>query len=122
MLQFAFGVCLSCNCNIQVFPSVLRVLTYIHSPHKNLSRKSKRTPICLTCQVAKVLEGHTLGRILPPIIDDLDKYQFAILGSSLRSLGVPVSLRLTTVVWAVACVRRDPETFSRDFRIDTVCP
>ena len=40
-----------------------------------------------------MLEGHTLGRILPaPIIDDLDKYQFAILGSSLRSLGVPVSL------------------------------
>ena len=76
MLQFAFG----CNCNIQVFPSVLRVLTYIHSPHKNLSRKSKRTPICLTCQVAKVLEGHTLGLILLPIIDDLDKYLFAIWG------------------------------------------
>ena len=94
MLQFAFGVCLSCNCNIQVFPSVLRVLTYIHSPHKNLSRKSKRTPICLTCQVAKVLEGHTLGLILLPIIDDLDKYLFAIWGSSSRSLGVPVSLWL----------------------------
>ena len=94
MLQFTFGVCLSCNCNIQVFPSVLRVLTYIHSPHKNLSRKSKRTPICLTCQVAKVLEGHTLGLILLPIIDDLDKYLFAILGSSSRSLGVPVSLWL----------------------------
>ena len=31
----------------------------------------------------------------PPIIDDLDKYHFAILGSSLRSLGVPVSLGLT---------------------------
>ena len=42
-----------------------------------------------------MLEGHTLERILPPIIDDLDKYQFAILGSSLRSLGVPVSLELT---------------------------
>ena len=28
----------------------------------------------------------------PPIIDNLDKYQFTILGSSLRSLGVPVSL------------------------------
>ena len=85
---------ISCNCNIQVFPSVLRVLTYIHSPHKNLSRKSKRTPICLTCQVAKMLEGHTLGRILLPIIDNLDKYLFAILGSSSRSLGVPVSLWL----------------------------
>ena len=95
MLHFAFGVCLSCNCNIQVFASVLRVLTYIHSPHKNLSRKSKRTPICLTCQVAKMLEGHTIRRILPPIIDDVDKYQFAILGSSLRSLGLPVSLGLT---------------------------
>ena len=94
MLQFAFGVCLSCNCNIQVLPSVLRVLTYIHSPHKNLSRKSKGTPICLTCQVAKMLEGHTLGRILVPIIDDLDKYLFAILGSSSRSLDVPVSVWL----------------------------
>ena len=31
----------------------------------------------------------------PPIIDDLDKYQFAVLGSSLRSLGLPVSLGLT---------------------------
>ena len=31
----------------------------------------------------------------PPIIDDLDKYQFAVLGSSLRSLGRPVSLGLT---------------------------
>ena len=85
---------ISCNYYIQVFPSVLRVLTYIHSPHKNLSRKSKRTPICLTCQVAKMLEGHTLGRILLPIIDNLDKYLFAILGSSSRSLGVPVSLWL----------------------------
>ena len=27
-----------------------------------------------------------------PIIDNLDKYQFTVLGSSLRSLGVPVSL------------------------------
>ena len=94
MLHFAFGVCLSCNCNIQVFASVLRVLTYIHSPHKNLSRKSKRTPICLTCQVAKVLEGHTFGRILLPIIDDLEKGLFSILGSSSRSLGVTVSLWL----------------------------
>ena len=94
MLHFAFGVCLSCNCNIQVFASVLRVLTYIHSPHKNLSRKSKRTPICLTCQVAKVLEGHTFGRILLPIIDDLEKDLFSILGSSLRILGVTVSLWL----------------------------
>ena len=66
--------------------------------------------------MAKVLEGHTLGRILPPIIDDLDKYQFANLGSSLRSLGVPVSLRLTTVVWAVACVRRDPETIFKGLK------
>ena len=87
--------CLSCNCNIQVFPSILRLLTYIHSPHKNLSRKERRTPICLTCQVAKMLEGHTIRRILPPIIDDVDKYQFAILGSSLRSLGLPVSLGST---------------------------
>ena len=31
----------------------------------------------------------------PPIIDDLDKYHFAVLGSSLRSLGLPVSLGLT---------------------------
>ena len=44
--------------------------------------------------MAKVLEGHTLGRILLPIIDDLDKYLFAILGGSSRSLGVPVSLWL----------------------------
>ena len=87
--------CLSCNCNIQVFPSILRLLTYIHSPHKNLSRKERRTPICLTCQVAKMLEGHTIRRILPPIIDDVDKYQFAILGNSLRSLGLRVSLGLT---------------------------
>ena len=43
-----------------------------------------------------MLEGHTLRRILPPIIDDVDKYQFAILGSSLRSLGLPVSLGLTS--------------------------
>ena len=84
MLQFAFGVCLSCNCNIQVFPSVLRVLTYIHS----------RTPIYLTCQVAKMLEEHTLGRILLPTIDNVDKYLFTILGSSSRSLGVPVSVWL----------------------------
>ena len=42
-----------------------------------------------------MLEGHTIRRILPPIIDDVDKYQFAILGSSLRSLGLPVSLGLT---------------------------
>ena len=41
-----------------------------------------------------MLEGHTLRRILLPIIDDLDKYLFAILGSSSRSLGVPVSLWL----------------------------
>ena len=41
-----------------------------------------------------MLEGHTIRRILPPIIDDVDKYQFAILGSSLRSLGLPVSLWL----------------------------
>ena len=30
-----------------------------------------------------------------PIIDDIGKYHFAILGSSLRSLGIPVSLGLT---------------------------
>ena len=42
-----------------------------------------------------MLEGHTIRSILPPIIDDVDKYQFAILGSSLRSLGLPVSLGLT---------------------------
>ena len=42
-----------------------------------------------------MLEGHTIRRILTPIIDDVDKYQFAILGSSLRSLGLPVSLGLT---------------------------
>ena len=41
-----------------------------------------------------MLEGHTLGRILLPIIDNLDKYLFAILGSSSRSLGVPVSVWL----------------------------
>ena len=41
-----------------------------------------------------MLEGHTLGRILLPIIDNLDKYLFAISGSSSRSLGVPVSLWL----------------------------
>ena len=43
-----------------------------------------------------MLEGHTLGRILLPIIDNLDKYLFAISGSSSRSLGVPVSLWLIT--------------------------
>ena len=42
-----------------------------------------------------MLEGHTIRRILPLIIDDVDKYQFAILGSSLRSSGLPVSLGLT---------------------------
>ena len=42
-----------------------------------------------------MLEGHTIRRILPHIIDDLDKYHFAVLGSSLRSLGLPVSLGLT---------------------------
>ena len=41
-----------------------------------------------------MLEGHTLGRILLPIIDNLDKYLFAILGSSSRTLGVTVSLWL----------------------------
>ena len=45
--------------------------------------------------MAKILEGHTIRRILPPIIDDFDKYQFAILGSSLRSLSLPVFLGST---------------------------
>ena len=39
-------------------------------------------PISLTCQVAKLLEGFTLTRIYKPILNDLDKKQFALAGKS----------------------------------------
>ena len=54
---------ISCNGNIQVFIGktlgflFLRLVTYIQ----------ERTPICLNCQVAKMLEGHTLDSILPQL-------------------------------------------------------
>ena len=38
-------------------------------------------PISLTCQIAKVMEGFTLTRILPTILPQLDK-QFAVAGKS----------------------------------------
>jgi hypothetical protein len=35
-------------------------------------------PISLTCQIAKVMEGFTLTRILPTILPQLDNKQFAV--------------------------------------------
>ncbi|CAB4017929.1 RNA-directed DNA polymerase from mobile element jockey [Paramuricea clavata] len=39
-------------------------------------------PISLTCEIAKVMEGLTLARILPSIISHLDNKQFAMAGKS----------------------------------------
>ena len=39
-------------------------------------------PIALTCQLAKILEGFTLTRILPKILQKLDLNQFAVAGKS----------------------------------------
>ena len=39
-------------------------------------------PISLTCQIAKVMEGFTLTRILPIILPQLDNKQFAVAGKS----------------------------------------
>ena len=39
-------------------------------------------PLSLTCQIAKILEGFTLNRILPTILPQLDNKQFAVAGKS----------------------------------------
>lgn len=39
-------------------------------------------PVSLTCQVAKVMEGLTLARILPLLLTKLDSKQFAVAGKS----------------------------------------
>ena len=50
------------------------------SPPKSIQDDIRR--ISLTCQLAKLLEGFTSSRILPSILDQLDKKQFAVLGKS----------------------------------------
>ena len=39
-------------------------------------------PISLTCQIAKLMEGFTVTRIMPSIVSQLDKKQFAMAGKS----------------------------------------
>ena len=39
-------------------------------------------PVSLTCQLAKVVEGLTLARILPLLLTKLDNKQFAVAGKS----------------------------------------
>lgn len=46
------------------------------------SIESDIRPISLTSQIAKLMEGFTLSRILPIIIPSLDPKQFAVAGKS----------------------------------------
>ena len=42
------------------------------------------SPISLTCQLAKVLEGFTLARVYRSIVGNLDRNQFAVAGKSIE--------------------------------------
>ena len=63
------------------------------------------TPISLTCQIAKLMEGFTLTRIMPSIVNQLDNKQFAVAGKSTQETIVyilhPASEALDKGVWAV---------------------
>ena len=65
-------------------PPLLKSAAVIPIPKKcpvNDIEKDIR-PISLTCQIAKVMEGFTLTRILPTILPQLDNKQFAVAGKS----------------------------------------
>ena len=50
------------------------------SPPKTI--ENDLSPITLTCQVAKLMEGFTLDSLYNPIVDKLDDKQFALPGKS----------------------------------------
>ena len=65
-------------------PPLLKSAAVIPIPKKcpvNDIEKDIR-PISLTCQIAKVMEGFTLTRILPTILPQLDNKQFVVAGKS----------------------------------------
>ena len=79
---------------MQVYPSTVKTAN-VHPLSTQKSPKEviedTHLPQLSSGQNARRAHSRTYS---PPIIDDLDKYQFAILGSSSRSLGVPVTLGL----------------------------
>ena len=65
-------------------PSLLKEAIVIPIPKQKPPKSIENDirPISLTCQIAKVMEGFTLSRILPSIIQRLDVKQFAVAGKS----------------------------------------
>lgn len=65
-------------------PPLLKCAAVTPIPKKNPPNtiESDIRPISLTCQIAKVMEGFTLTRILPTILPQLDNKQFAVAGKS----------------------------------------
>ena len=65
-------------------PSLLKQATVIPIPKQKPPKSIENDirPISLTCQITKVMEGFTLSRILPSILQKLDVKQFAVSGKS----------------------------------------
>ena len=90
MKEFAFelGPVISDICNASLregyIPSLLKSANGRPLPKQTpaCSIQDDVRPVSLTCQVAKVLEGLTLAKILPLLLTKLDSKQFAVAGKS----------------------------------------
>ena len=65
-------------------PPLLKSAAVIPIPKKRPANDIEKDirPISLTCQIANVMQGFTLTRILPTILPQLDNKQFAVAGKS----------------------------------------
>jgi hypothetical protein len=65
-------------------PPLLKSAVVNPTPQKSSPNSIEKyvRPISLTCQIAKVMEGFTLTRILPTVLPQLDNKQFAVAGKS----------------------------------------
>ena len=70
-------------------------------------------PISVTCQIAKLMEGFTLTRIMPPFVNQLDNKQFSMTGKSTQQAIVYTLHLALEVVGKDGCAAR---FFFADFR------
>ena len=96
-------------------PSLLKTAAVIPIPKQTPphSIEYDNRPISLTCQIAKLMEGFTVTRIMPSIVSQLDKKQFAMAGKSTQQAIVyKLHLALETLDKGGCAVR----FFFADFR------
>ena len=119
LLLLSFVVIFSSLCIYLIFVLQYPFSLFQIACHRFVSVVERLDSIKLFVRKIKACNGRHFSSLLEPLGNNawiLYYHQY------MWFLAPDAIITIVATVWAVACVRRDPETFSRDLRIDTVCP